>query len=129
MLLILDNTYFSSHADDNNPYTINQNTDSVTRSLGELPIALLNWFKENKLKVNLNKYYLIVSGTENAEIKLDAFTITIEKRENYLALLNNKIYNLRSRNNFGIPFRNSPYNGNESISCLVQKFGYLCHII
>ena len=94
MLLILDNTYFSSHADDNNPYTINQNTDSVTRSLGELPIALLNWFKENKLKVNLNKYYLIVSGTENAEIKLDAFTITFEKRKNYLVL--SSIIDLRS---------------------------------
>ena len=94
MLLILDNTYFSSYADDNTSYTINQNTDSVTRSLGKLPMALLNWFKENKLKLNLKKCYLIVSGTENAEIKLDAFTITFEKRKNYLVL--SSILDLRS---------------------------------
>ena len=46
--LILDDTYFASYADDNALYTINQNTDSVTKSLEELSIPLLSWFKENK---------------------------------------------------------------------------------
>ena len=76
LLLILDNIYFASYEDDNTPYTINQNTDSVTKSLEELSIPLLSWFKENKLKLNLDKCHLIVSCTENAKIKLDEFTIT-----------------------------------------------------
>ena len=50
--LFLDNTYLASYADENTPYTINQNTDSVTKSLEELSIPLLSWFKENKIKYN-----------------------------------------------------------------------------
>ena len=66
------------------PYTINQNTESVTKSLEELSIPLLNWFKENKLKLNLDECHLTDSGTENAKIKLDDLTITNSKRKNYL---------------------------------------------
>ena len=33
LFLIIHNTYFVSYADDNTPYTMNQNTDSVTKSL------------------------------------------------------------------------------------------------
>ena len=47
--LFPDNTYFASYADDNTPYTINQNTDSVTKSLEELSTPVLTWFKENKI--------------------------------------------------------------------------------
>ena len=47
LFLILDNTYLASYADDNTPYTINQNADSETKSLGELSFLLLRSFKEN----------------------------------------------------------------------------------
>ena len=80
--LILGNTYFASYAHDNTPYTINQNTDSATKSLEELSIPLLSWFKENKLKLNLDKCQLIVSGTENVKIKLHDHTITNSKKKN-----------------------------------------------
>ena len=82
LFLILDNTYFVSYAVENTPYTINQNTKFVTKSLKELSIPLLIWFKENKVKLNLDKLIvLIVSGTENAKIKLDDFTITNSEKE------------------------------------------------
>ena len=87
LFLILDNTYFASYADDNTHYTINQNTDSVTKSLEELSITPLSWFKENKLKLNLDKCYLIVSGTVNAKIKLDDFTITNSKQKKLLGII------------------------------------------
>ena len=90
LFLILDNTYFASYAYDNTPYTVNKNTDSVTKSLEELTIQLLSWFKENKLKLNLDKYHLIVSGTENAKIKLDDFTITNSKKEKLRGIISNK---------------------------------------
>ena len=69
LFLILDNSYFASYADDNSPYTINKNTDSVTKSLEELSIPLLSWFKENKLKLNSDKCHLIVSGTKEVLYK------------------------------------------------------------
>ena len=69
LFLILDSSYFASYADDNSPYTINKNTDSVTKSLEELSIPLLSWFKENKLKLNLDKRQLIVSGTKEVLYK------------------------------------------------------------
>ena len=87
LFLILDNTYFASYADDNTSYTINQNTDTVTKSLEELSIPLLSWFKENKLKLNLDKCHLIVSGTKNAKIKLDDFTFTNSKKEKLLGII------------------------------------------
>ena len=87
MFLILDNTHFASFADDNTPYIINQNKDSVTKSLEGLSIPLLSWFKENKLKLNLDKCNLIVSGPENAGIKLYDFTITNSKKEKSLSII------------------------------------------
>ena len=87
LFLILDNTYFASYADGNNPYSINQNKYSVTKSLEELSIRLLSWFKENKLKLNLDKCHLIVSGSENAKIKLDDFTITNSKKEKLFGII------------------------------------------
>ena len=87
LVLILDNTYFASYADDNTPYTINQNTDLVTKSLEELSIPILSCFKENKIKLNLDKCRFIVSGVENAKIKLDDFNITNSKKEKLLAII------------------------------------------
>ena len=79
--------YFANYADSNIPYTINPNADSVTKSLQELSIPFLNWFKENKHKVNLDKCHLIVSGSENAKINLDDFTITNSKKEKLLGII------------------------------------------
>ena len=44
----------------------------MTESWEELSIPRLSCFKENKLKLNLEKYHLIVvSGTKNTKIKLN----------------------------------------------------------
>ena len=56
-------------------------TNSLTKSLEELSISLLSWYKENKLKLNLDKRHSIDSGTENAKINLVDFTVTNLKKE------------------------------------------------
>ena len=58
-------------------HIIKQNTDFLTKSLEELSIPILSWFKENKYKPTLEKCHLIVSNTENANIILDDFIITL----------------------------------------------------
>ena len=52
--------------------------------LPTLSIPPLKRFKENKLKLNLNKCHSIVNGTENAKIKLEDFTFTNSKNKNLL---------------------------------------------
>ena len=59
----------------------------MIKSLEELYIQILSWFKENKLNLNLDKCHLIDSGTENAKIKLDDFTITNSKKEKLLEII------------------------------------------
>ena len=73
LTIILGNAYFASYENDSTPYTINYNTGSETKSLEELSILLLSWFKENKSKLNLEKCYLIVGGTDNAKSKVDGW--------------------------------------------------------
>ena len=68
-------------------YTINLNTDSATKSLEELPLPLLSWFKENKLELNFDKSHLNASGIENAKIKHDEFNITNSKKEKLLGII------------------------------------------
>ena len=67
--------------------TLSTKIQTTTKSLEELSIPILSWFKENKLKLNLDKCHLIVSGTENAKIKLDEFTITNLKKEKLLGII------------------------------------------
>ena len=59
----------------------------MTKSLEELSNPLLSWFKENKLKLNLEKCHLIFSGIENEKIKLDDFTIANSKKEILLGII------------------------------------------
>ena len=53
---------------------MNQNSDSVAN-------------KENKLKLNLDKCHFIVSGTEDAKIQVNDFTITNSKKEKLLGII------------------------------------------
>ena len=74
MFLIIDNTLQVMQMITS--LTLSTKIQTTNKSLEELSIPILSWFKENKLKLNLDKCHLIVSGTENAKIKLDDFTIT-----------------------------------------------------
>ena len=87
LTIILGNAYFASYEDNSTPYTINYNTGSETKSREELSILLLSWFKESKSKLNLEKCYLIVGGTDNAKSKVDGFTITNSKKEKLLGII------------------------------------------
>ena len=76
-------------------------------------VSIQTW---NFLKFLVTEMYKLAKGISPAMM------------QEILKFRNNKIYHLRSQNTFEIPFRNSLYNGNKSISCLIQKFGNLCHI-
>ena len=68
-------------------YTINLNTNSAMKSLEELSLPLLNWFKENKLELNFDKSHLILGGIYNSKTKQDDRNITNSKKEKLFLMI------------------------------------------
>ena len=58
-------TSFASYADDNSPYVTPENLDDVIKSLEEDSIKLFQWFSDNQMKANHDKFHLLVSGKNN----------------------------------------------------------------
>ena len=85
---MLDHTYFASYADDNTPYT--RNVEEVIRTLEQIFKPLLQWFKDNKMKLNPDKCHLILSGKENRGINVGNVVIKNSRTENLLGLFLNE---------------------------------------
>ena len=43
------------------PFTVENNIDNVIVSLEQVSDALFNWFKNNRLKYNVDKYHVLIS--------------------------------------------------------------------
>ena len=82
MALFLDHTYFASYKDDTTPYTVNENVEEVTQTLE----PFLKWFKDNKMKLNPDKWHLIFSGKENRGINVGTIFIKNLQNENLLEI-------------------------------------------
>ena len=78
MFLILDHTYFTSYASGNTPYTVNENTEEVIQILQHISKPLLQWFKDNKMRLNLDNCHLILSGKENRGVNVENIVIEME---------------------------------------------------
>ena len=50
----------ASYADDSTPFIVKNNIDHVIASLEQVSDALFNWFKNNRLKNNVNKCHVFV---------------------------------------------------------------------
>ena len=51
----------ASYADDSTPFIVENNIDNVIASLEQVSDALFNWFKNNRLKNNVDKCHVLVS--------------------------------------------------------------------
>ena len=76
---MLDHTYFASYTDDNTPYKANKNAEEVIQTLEQISKPLLQWFKDNKMKLNPDKCHLILNGKENEELRLETLSSKIRK--------------------------------------------------
>ena len=83
---MLDHTYFASYADDNTPYTVNEIFEEVIRDLEQISRPLLKWFEENKMKLNLDKCYLIMTVKENRGINIGDVVIKTSQNEKLLGV-------------------------------------------
>ena len=59
LFLVLDNMYFAGFTDCNIPYTVKKKqTSKVAKSLEENSKPLIEWLKDNKMNLNLDKCHL-----------------------------------------------------------------------
>ena len=64
-------------------YTVNENAEEVNRTLKEISKPLQKWFRGNKMKLNPDKYHLILNGKVDKGINFGNISLKIRKMENY----------------------------------------------
>ena len=75
-----------SYADDNTPYMIPDNKDDLITSLEQASNGLIEWFKNNFLKSNADKCYLLVSTNDRVSMNVDGFKIDKSDTEKLLGV-------------------------------------------
>ena len=60
LFFVLKDIDIASYADDSTPFIVENNIDNVIASLEQVSDALFNWFKNNRLKNNVDKCHVLV---------------------------------------------------------------------
>ena len=75
-----------SCADDSTPFIVENNINNVIGSLEQVSDALFNWFKNNRLKNNVDKCHVLVSTNKPVGIKIGDYTIESSECEKLLGV-------------------------------------------
>ena len=74
-----------NYADDNTPYWTGLKISDVLIKLENAAETLLQWFKDNRMKANPDKYHLLINNTkESFQIKVVNETVSNSKYEKLL---------------------------------------------
>ena len=88
LFLLLHNILVANCADDNTPYCTDSKISDVLIKLENAAKTLLQWFKDNKMKVNPGKYHLLINNTkESFQIKICNETVSNSKYEKLLGVI------------------------------------------
>ena len=60
LFFVVKNLDVASYADDSAPFIAENNIDNVIASLEQVSVVLFNWFKNNRLKSNVDKCHALV---------------------------------------------------------------------
>ena len=83
---------FTNYADDTTPYVLANNTAEVIENLTIITQKLFTWFANNQMKVNHDKYHLLLSTRGEANIQIANTTIKCSKSKKLLGIvLDNKL--------------------------------------
>ena len=75
MLFTVNDIDIASYADDDTPYMIADNVDDLITSLEQASDSFFEWFKNNRLRSNADKYHLLVSTNDRVSMNVDGFKI------------------------------------------------------
>ena len=89
-------TYFASYADDNTTCIVQKNTSKTIKSFEEISKPLIEWFKDNEIKLNPNKCHLIFSYSDIISINVGDFTIKYTKSEKLIKVSLDNKFNFQS---------------------------------
>ena len=76
----------ASYVDDNTPYNSDFNLDNVISNSEKSTNSLLNWFRENHMKINADKCHLLVSSDESCTNTIGDFIIKNSTEEKLLGV-------------------------------------------
>ena len=86
LFFVLKDIDIASYADDSTPFIVENNIDNVIASLEQVSDALFNWFKNNRLKNNVDKCHVLVSTSKLVGIKVGDYTIDNSECEKLLGV-------------------------------------------
>ena len=86
LFFVLKDIDIASYADDSTPFIVENNIDNVIASLEQVSDALFNWFKNNRLKNNVDKCHVLVSTNKPVGIKVGDYTIDNSECEKLLGV-------------------------------------------
>ena len=75
-----------SYVDDSTPHNFDFSLDNAISNLGKSTNSLLNWFRENHMKVNTDKCHFLVSSDESCTAKINDFSIKDSTEEKLLGV-------------------------------------------
>ena len=86
LFLFIKNKGVASYVDDTTPYEAGGNSTYVIHNLEVLGNIHLNWFNDNSMKANPDKYHLVLSGNDSSKITVGNETISSSKCEKLLGI-------------------------------------------
>ena len=81
---IISNINIASYADDNTPYIAVDYIDDLIKSLEEASTALFQWFDDNLLNINPDKFHLLIGSNGNITVKIGEYEIENSECEKLL---------------------------------------------
>ena len=76
----------ASYADDSTPFIVKSDIDNIIASLEQVSDALFNWLKNNRLKSNIDKCYVLVNTKNPAGMKIGDSTLDNSECEKLLGV-------------------------------------------
>ena len=87
IFLFIDNTNIANYADDTSPYAFDYDNIKVIEQLEHISNILIQWFKDNYMKLNEDKSKLLLSiKDENISLKVGTETIFDSQSEKLLGI-------------------------------------------
>ena len=74
---MMGDTYFASYTDDNTSYVSPDTINEVIKRLETVSLQLFKWFADKQMKVNQDKFHLMISENENVSMYIRPFEIKI----------------------------------------------------
>ena len=113
LFILCSDSNIINYADDNSPFSCNDDIESVIAQLTIDSKTLLEWFANNGFKANPDKFHFIASGTEN---------------DNFVQIQQYKIYSSKCEKLLGIKIDNK-LSFEEHVTTLCRKAAQKLHAL